>query len=418
MHRLEQHIESNWSHLKSNLISVACSGGLDSIVLAFVLKKLHFNVNVIHVNYQLRGEDSEKDAKFVERFCIEQNLAFDKRVVDLNESLQNGGNLQELARNYRYEWFREIIEENSENKIALAHHLNDQVETFFLNLGRKSGVMGLACMPAENNGIIRPLLEFTKDELKSYAEENAIAWREDVSNANSKYKRNLLRNVILPELEMKIPTLNDSVITLIRQFQTKQKELEEEVSSSGGRLDLNPFILLSDLDALSELAYLEYFRQLGQPVGIAMEIKKLKHKGTKVELIPSEKHDFTTAVFDGDRISFLTANGIEIPELNVELTYELPTTFSKNIIYLDKSKIKGQLHIRKWQIGDRIASIGIEGTQLISDIISDAKLNAHEKAKVFVVCDDQNIHWCVGLKVGRLALADHQDGVEILKCWV
>lgn len=416
MHKLEQHIELSWSHLKSNSISVACSGGLDSIVLAFVLNKLNFRLKVIHVNYQLRGEDSEKDAEFVERFCMEQNLSFDKRTVDLNVSLQNGGNLQELARHYRYDWFQEIIGNNSANKIALAHHLNDQVETFFLNLARKSGVMGLACMPSENNGIVRPLLDFTKDELKSYADENAISWREDVSNANSKYKRNLLRNVILPQLELKIPTLNESVITLIKQFQAKQKELEDKVNllvKNG-----NGFILISALDELSELEYLEYFRQFEQPIGIAMEIKKLKHKGTKVDLIPSKKHDFTTAVFDGDRISFVMAKEIEIPKLNIELVHEFPTTFSKDVIYLDSAKIKGELKIRKWQIGDRIASVGIEGTQLISDIVSDVKMNVHQKATVFVVHDDLNIHWCVGLKIGRLALIDSENHVEILRCWV
>ena len=166
MHKIERHIESDWSHLKTNTLYVACSGGLDSIVLASVLSKLNFKVNVIHVNYQLRDQDSELDAQFVEAFCQSKSLPFKKRTVDLNSQLKDGGNLQELARNVRYDWFNEILSKSPENRVALAHHLNDQVETFFLNLARKSGVMGLACMPAENNGIIRPLLDFTKEELK------------------------------------------------------------------------------------------------------------------------------------------------------------------------------------------------------------------------------------------------------------
>ena len=109
MHRIEQHIESNWSHVKSTPISVACSGGLDSIVLAFVLNKLKFEVKVIHVNYQLRGEDSELDAQFVEQFCSSAKIPFEKRTIDLNSELKNGGNLQDLARNVRYNWFKEII---------------------------------------------------------------------------------------------------------------------------------------------------------------------------------------------------------------------------------------------------------------------------------------------------------------------
>lgn len=416
MHKLEQHIESSWSHLKSNKITVACSGGLDSIVLASVLNELKYKVEVIHVNYQLRGEDSEKDAQFVEHFCHEKDIPFKKRIVDLNSQLKDGGNLQELARNVRYDWFQEIIERDEENRIALAHHKNDQVETFFLNLARKSGVMGLACMASENKGIIRPLLDFTKDELKLYAEEYNIAWREDVSNANSKYKRNLLRNVILPELDRAIPNLSDSVLTLVNQFQNKQNELELEVESVYEGIINNHKLSVSNLNSLSEFALIELFRELGQPASIAKEIKRLKNKGTKVELHSSPNHSFSEVVFDGDQLSFISEDQFVLPKLNIEKVSSLPTQFTKSEIYLDESKVKGELRLRKWQIGDRIASLGLSGTQLISDVVSDAKLNAFQKAKVLVLCDDENIHWCVGLKVGRTAIAG--EGSIILKCWV
>lgn len=415
MHKLEQHIESSWSHLRSNTISVACSGGLDSIVLASVLNKLRFKVEVIHVNYQLRGEDSEKDAAFVEQFCLENCIPFQKRIIDLNSQLKDGGNLQELARNARYDWFKEILKTDSNSKVALAHHLNDQVETFFLNLGRKSGVMGLACMQSENNGIIRPLLDFSKEELQLYAEEFNIRWREDISNESSKYKRNMLRNIILPEIVESIPTLNESVITLVKQFQQKQKELEIEVRLLYNQI-LNDSVLSVNMrDELSELAFIELFRELNQPSGIALEVKNLNKKGTKVELLASDNHSFTEVVFDGNQLSFITDEVTEIPEFIVEDVSTLPTTFSKEVIYLDTSKIKGELRLRKWEIGDRIAPVGMKGTQLISDVITDAKLNSFEKAKVLVLCDDDNIHWCVGMKVGRLAVAQKSSD-DILKC--
>ncbi|MFT6500283.1 MAG: tRNA(Ile)-lysidine synthase [Crocinitomicaceae bacterium] len=412
MHKIEQHIEANWSHLKTNQISVACSGGLDSIVLAFVLHTLNFKVDVIHVNYKLRGEDSELDAQFVEQFCMDNSIPFDKRIVDLKLQLKDGGNLQELARNVRYDWFHEIISANG--KVALAHHLDDQVETFFLNLARKSGVMGLACMPNENNGIVRPLLDFSKEDLKEYAEASAIEWREDVSNRDSKYRRNKLRNEILPGLTEAIPTLNSSVIELVKQFQRKQKELEEEVRHRFESSISHKFILLEELNSMTELQYIEFFRQLGQPASIAQEIKRLKQKGTSVNFVASTKTQFDKAVLDGDRLSFVVNSARPMPELIIQKVNELPTVFSKDEVYLDESKIVGKLHFRKWKTGDRMSPIGMNGTRLISDIISDAKINSHLKANLVLLCDDKHIHWCAGLCVGKFAVASSSS--TILKC--
>jgi tRNA(Ile)-lysidine synthase len=412
MHKIEQHIEANWSHLKSNLISVACSGGLDSIVLTFVLHKLSFKVDVIHVNYQLRGEDSELDAQFVEQFCMDNSIPFDKRIIDLKLQLKDGGNLQELARNVRYDWFHEII--SAKSKVALAHHLDDQVETFFLNLSRKSGVMGLACMPYENDGIVRPLLDFSKEDLKEYAEANVIEWREDVSNSDSKYRRNKLRNEILPDLTEALPSLNSSVIELVKQFQRKQKELEEEVRDLILSTISESSILLDNLNLMAELQYIEFFHQLGQPASIAQEIKRLNQKGTFVNFVASTKTQFDKAVFDGDRLSFVVNSETPLPELIIEKVKELPTAFSKDEVYLDESKIVGKLHFRKWKTGDRMSPIGMNGTRLISDIISDAKINSHLKANLVLLCDDKHIHWCAGLCVGKFAVASSSS--TILKC--
>ena len=162
MHRIEKHIQSNWSHLSSKAISIACSGGLDSMVLLALFCKLELDVNVLHVNYKLRGQDSEDDEKFVRKFCQSKSIKCEVRQIDLNEHLKSGGNLQQKARDFRYKWFQEIANGSDNNRIALAQHADDQVETFFINLARKSGIMGLACMPEENNGIIRPLLPFKK----------------------------------------------------------------------------------------------------------------------------------------------------------------------------------------------------------------------------------------------------------------
>ena len=307
MHRIEKHIQSNWSHLSSKSISIACSGGLDSMVLLALFCKLELDVNVLHVNYKLRGQDSEDDEKFVRKFCQSKSIKCEVRQIDLNEQLKTSGNLQQKARDFRYKWFQEIANGSDNNRIALAQHADDQVETFFINLARKSGIMGLACMPEENNGIIRPLLPFKKEELSSYAKENRIQWREDRSNSDKKYRRNLLRNEVLPFVKKTIPTLEESVLILVRQFQSKQNELELAVEPIYKSILKNHMLSMHQFEKMSENAKIELFRMLEQPHGIAQEVEKLNQKGTKVPLLAATDHTFSSVVFDKSQLSFVSA---------------------------------------------------------------------------------------------------------------
>lgn len=405
---ISEHIAQKWSHLKPNPIYVACSGGLDSTVLLSLLHSNNFNVNAIHVNYHLRGEDSNLDEDFIQSFCKERNIPFESKSVELAKQLSEGGNLQQLAREIRYKWFNEIISQKTNSYIFLAHHLDDQIETFFLNLARKSGVMGLACMPYERNNFIRPLLNFSKSDLKEYALKNKIEWREDVSNETNKYRRNFLRNDVLPYLTSQLPDLNESVALLIQKFQDKQKSLQLEVEPILNEILNNYQIDFKTIQNLDEFQLNELFRQLGQPSNKALELISLidSQKGKKIKLLPHVSNPFNEIVRDDNVFSFIQLESNKtLHKLNIENVETLPSTFNKNEIYIDAYKIVGHLKIRSWEEGDRIHSIGMKGSQLISDIISDTKLTAIQKQNVLIVHDDKNIHWCVGLKVGRKAVA-------------
>lgn len=402
------HIAQKWSQIKPHQVYVACSGGLDSTVLLSILHLNNFKVNAIHVNYHLRGEDSNLDEDFIQRFCKGRNIPFESKSVELGKQLIKGGNLQEMAREIRHEWFNEIISKNPDTYVFLAHHLDDQVETFFLNLARKSGVMGLACMPYERNNIIRPLLDFSKSDLKEYALKNKIEWREDISNETNKYRRNFLRNEVLPYLTSQLPDLNESVALLIQKFQDKQRNLELELEPILNEILNKHQIDFKTIQNLDEYQLNELFRQLGQPSNKALELISLinSQKGKKIQLLPHPSNPFNEIVRDKDLFSFiLIETNNKVHKLNIENVETLPSTFNKSEIYLDADKIDGQLKIRNWQEGDRIHSIGMKGSQLISDIISDAKLSALEKQNVLIVHDDKNIHWCIEMKIGRKAVA-------------
>ena len=219
------HIKSFWQNLRSKNVFLACSGGVDSMVLLHLLRSLNVNLTVIHVNYQLRGEDSNYDAELVEKTCHQLNIPVNIRTVDLKKWLENGGNLQDEARKVRYRWFHEILAKDERNTIALAHHQGDQVETFLMNLARKSGVLGMACMKQEHNGIVRPLLYFSKAEILKYASNHSIQWREDQSNKSNNYTRNRLRNEFIPLLKTEFTNFNQSVLLFLKILPLKEKLL-------------------------------------------------------------------------------------------------------------------------------------------------------------------------------------------------
>ena len=211
-------------------LCVACSGGLDSTVLLEVLVKLGYKPLILHINYQLRGEESEKDEEFVrelaEKHLLEINVV--RCPVELTKG--KGINLQEAARKFRHELFQAFIQKSPDNRVLLAHHQDDQIETFFLQLLRGSGIFGLGGMHPERNGIIRPFLEIPKSDLKLFAIDRNIEWREDASNRENEYKRNQLRNVLIPQMLESNPELTDSVKLIQKAFRDTQLEIQSELN--------------------------------------------------------------------------------------------------------------------------------------------------------------------------------------------
>lgn len=402
---------SNWSDLHTKKVYLSCSGGLDSMVLLHVLISLKVDVQVIHVNYQLRGEASNKDAELVESICLKNAIPCEIRRVDLKKQLSNGGNLQDEARKIRYEWFDEILALDPNNRVALAHHQDDQIETFFMNLARKSGVIGLACMKNEHEGIVRPLLDFSRLEIQRYAATHSVVWREDESNQTNNYTRNRLRNEFIPALKSNFPEIASSVLELVKQFQRKQLELEEVVSPYVESTHRTNSIGLGQFSNLSELERIELFRQLGLSASYVSRMHELKERGKRLVLSDNQ---YNAIVRDENQYTFLKKEDTKA-ELRIECVESLPTSFSKEVVYFDASKISGELGIRLWESGDRIESIGMSGSQLISDIIKDSKINANARANQLIVHDDERVLWCVGLKISRIAIADSNSN-QIIRC--
>jgi tRNA(Ile)-lysidine synthase len=286
MSKIKEHIqEFTASFEAATTYYVACSGGVDSMVLLSVLHQLGKTIHVLHVNYQLRGEASDLDQQLIEDFCNQHSIPYSIHSVELSKELENGGNLQDLARNVRYTFFKEKALE-IHTKIVLAHHADDQLELFLLNIARKSGVMGLSCMLPEYGRIIRPLLPFSKQEILEFAIKEGIVWREDASNQSNKYRRNSIRNVFLPEIEAQLPEFRESCLYLIAQFQKNQLEIEQKIKIVTHKIQQENLLLYSDFDLLTEVEHIELLRQLAIPFGFLKEFKKLRHaeNGKRLQL--------------------------------------------------------------------------------------------------------------------------------------
>ena len=200
----------NLDHFKNQLKNIvdspenrsyllAVSGGADSMVLAHCFKDLDVRFQVAHINYKLRGEDSDLDQKTVEDFCEKNDIKFHLyKVSEKDQKPENS--IQLWARELRYQFFRKVQKEENLEFLVTAHHLNDQLETFIINLSKAAGINGLSGIPANDNHILRPLLNFTKGEIYEFAEENNIEYREDLSNKKNDYLRNKIRNEIIPKL--------------------------------------------------------------------------------------------------------------------------------------------------------------------------------------------------------------------------
>ncbi|MCO5259490.1 MAG: tRNA lysidine(34) synthetase TilS [Crocinitomicaceae bacterium] len=389
---------------RSHTLCVGCSGGVDSMALLHFLVANEFKIVVAHVNYHKRNKESDLDMELVNQFCQEQGIY----CRTFHYKAQQTGNFQELARDFRYQCFEELA--GKDGKILLAHHADDQVETFFMNLMRQSGVMGLSAMPRIRANFLRPFIHLFKADLIEYAKRNAVPWREDASNQEGNYLRNKWRLEFIPLLEKENPSIKNAVLFLVNAFQQTQQLLEDKMQPITKNIQATNQLTLSEYQAMSNTELFELWRQLKQPANLFSRFENLA-------TLPKSKFietagDFSKIISEGEVFSFIpVAKKIEQPQLLIKEIDHLPTQFSKQVVYLNPSKLKGALKVRRWQQGDKMTPLGVNGQQLVSKIIKDAKIQHSERERILVVHDDFQIHWVVGLKVGKFAISTPTDNV-------
>lgn len=390
---------------------IAVSGGVDSMVLChlFLQHKLHFSV--AHCNFMLRGDESNQDENFVKDFAKKNAVDIFVKQFETEKIIeQQGGSVQQVARNLRYEFFNSLLP--NFDFLVTAHHSDDNIETFFINLSRGTGLKGLMGIPSENEKIIRPLLKITKAKILEYAEKHTISWREDSSNESDKYTRNFYRNQVIPLIKLQKPGFENIMTSNIDMIKKTKSLLDhfindirkEVVHQVGGRTKI---ILrkIKKYPAKDVILY-ELINQFGfnydQAQGILGVIESGKTFLSKEYKAIYERGELLITRrdkrYDIDPIVFNSFEELEQSELFEVENTDVPQSFSseKSTAYFDVEKIKFPLTIRNWQQGDVFYPFGMKGKKKLSDFFVDQKFSQEEKQSVFVLLSDEKIAWVVG----------------------
>lgn len=385
------------------------------MVLLHLVKHLPYKIAVLHCNFQLRGLESFGDQNFVQQYCDENNISvfitqFDTEAFAKDYKLST----QVAARELRYSWFYELLETEQFDYILTAHHADDNLETFLINLTRGTGLDGLTGIPEQNDKIIRPLLPFSRDEILKYAEENNIEWREDSSNASHKYLRNKIRHDLVPILK----EINPGFLNAFQKTQSFLQESQEmaedasimiyqQVAKEEGEdihFDLNQLKKLPNYKSylyqwLNEFGFLAWNDiydlvdgQSGKQV-FAEEFRLLKNRDTLILSPVPEAHE--NAVYQinekDSEVNFpLRLKLCRVDDITIE---------SNRTIFVDEEKIRFPLVLRKWKEGDVFHPFGMQGkSKKLSKLFKDEKLSLLDKEKIWILCSDNQIVWVIGIR--------------------
>jgi len=400
-------------------ILLAISGGMDSMVMMDLFLKAGFRFGIAHCNFSLRGKESEEDAGFVSKFAEKNNVPCFIRQFDTEKvAAEKGISIQMAARDLRYYWFEEIRKENGYAFTATAHHLDDQVETFFINLIRGTGIAGLHGILPKNGRLIRPMLFTFRHEIETYAFENKIGYREDSSNQSLKYTRNLIRHQLIPVLKSIQPEAVKSVtetIEKIRDFEiigldaiqlTREKVLKDKQGKI--RIEIEE---LKKLRPLRSYAF-ELLSGFGFNYRVVDNILETLDSGSgKIfyspthRLMKDRKHLLIDLLLNEESIlknkPFLTMR-----QEWVGKDFILPA--DRDVACLDIKKLSLPLTMRRWQAGDSFFPLGMNKKKKLSDYFSDEKYTLTEKENTWLLISGDKIVWVVGKRIdNRFRVTSH-----------
>ncbi|KIX22485.1 potassium ABC transporter ATPase [Flavobacterium sp. 316] len=422
LEKFKNHLDQNFPHLYGKKLLLTVSGGIDSVVLVHLCKKIQLEIGVAHCNFQLRDTESDEDELFVQELCTQYNIPiFIQKFSTSDYAVQRKLSTQLAARELRYNWFNEIIENNNYDYIVTAHHLDDQIETFLINLTRGTGLEGLTGIPEQNDKIIRPLLIFSRNEIENFANKNQIDWREDSSNASDKYLRNKIRHAVVPVLKQLNPSFLTSFQETLNHLKQSVELVEDVTAIMYERIvtQLDHKIQINIEELLKLKNYKSYLYQWLKEYGFTAwdDIYNLPHtqSGKQVFsnsyillkdrnyllLSPKEKEELKESFFINENLK-----NHKVP-LNLSFcNISYISNSDNNIIFVDEDKLQFPLEIRKKKEGDSFYPSGMNGKKKLSKYFKDEKYSLLEKEEQWLLVSNNEIVWVIGKRADQRFLAN------------
>ena len=415
-------VDRQFPFLRNARLYLAISGGKDSMTLSSLLLESGIKHMLLHCNFQLRGKESERDEQFLRDYAVKNHLEIHVKNFDTSQIAEaEKMTIQECARKLRYEWFRTFLEQDENAYLLTAHHLDDSIETFFINLFRGTGYRGLSGIPVNAHQIIRPLSDFTAEEIYRYMDANHIEYRSDSTNAKKDYLRNKVRHELIPVLADLEPHFQGKMSAVFEELSAVKAYLDTEAENfRNAHQHLENKVYKYDLDVVKKCQ--SFLReQVFRPFGIhrknADEFSKFLHAETgaqfktsafqflidREELIITENVETASSVFI--EINHLE-NKLDLDQINLRIERKKEVELIRDnprIQQLDFAKVQFPVIIRTWQQGDKMKPLGMDGHKLISDILIDKKINRYDKSHQLVMVDAQ------GTIISLLRLAVSED---------
>lgn len=421
--RIQSIIDRHALLRRGSPVIVALSGGADSVALLTVLTRLRYECIAAHCNFHLRGAESIRDMRHAEKIARELGVDIYIREFDVPARMRKTGESLEMAcRELRYNWFHELLDRDYSQAIAVAHHREDNIETFLLNLLRSTGLAGLTGMEYRRGYVVRPFLDVSRTEILQYLENEGLTFVTDSSNASNDFKRNRLRNVVIPTFEKHFEGAGNAMLAVMNHLRDSHRLVELAVSAAYDKIktedesiDIGRLVGLYGKE-MSEILLFEMLKERGVSRTRTDNMVRAAERNSSGLTFDIDRDHF--AEFDRGILSLhLKTKGEEKADATlVSLTRDIITPVHISItphsvaefrperntavMFLDISALAGDatFEIRHPKRGDRMQPFGMTSDKLVSDILKDAKFSAAQKRSVWLLIRNGTILWIIGLR--------------------
>ena len=423
LEEFDKYISDNQLFTHEDKVLLTVSGGVDSMVLMALTAAAGYRFGVAHCNFQLRGAESDEDELLVEREARRYGAEFYNIRFDTEAEMERTGESMEMAaRRLRYAWFAELCNEHGYSVIAIAHHVNDSIETFFINMLRGTGLRGLTGITTRADRVVRPLMFATRKEIHDYAVAHHIPFREDSSNRSTKYLRNKVRLGVVPMLK----DINPQFTTIMRRNISRLSQAQHFINAA---MDLIKRSVLShegDIDRLNTSAIDDIlprnfviYEILNSEYGFKGDVvdalcRALDSGATgrrfyspsrvavvdrgDILIMPiADDDDCEVIVEKGCVRSYAGGSVLYFEYIDIDLVDSL--NLGENVALLDGDKLQFPLRLRRWRDGDWFVPLGMSGRKKVSDYLTDKKVSLLEKSRQFVLLSGEDIVWVVGRRI-------------------